>query len=414
MSGLFGASRTPFGDRYWIIAIDYELARPEFNYWCEFLGNMGAFRSTRDISVPKLGKCQATTKSGQLIETKTADDIRKIAAVAPDGIIMAEAAQMTYETYLKCVGRLSEKRGWLLMSGTFEGSAGWYPETWTEWLNPHNIDRGRSFSLPTWSNTVIFPEGRNDPEILAMERAYARVEGMFEERCGATPIPPTNLVFRDFRHTVHMTTMAEYTPKRAVFLAVDPSSGTDPYAVLACQFSEYPQDLDADNPDRIDYCDVIDEFYANNVITEDIVDELRHRPWWKDVKGGAIDPEAPDEKRRWMKYGRVPLLSRDCDVFEGIRRMKSFLYYKRETDGHVSRPPHLRINPEVKSLPYEFTHFKRKVVATELTDKAIDKLEPYQDDHSVKALWYLLVGRYGYVKAGQKAKVGNSWRHRRR
>lgn len=407
VSGLFGATRTPFGRLFWIVAADYELARPEFTYWVEHLKTLGAIRSDRDISMPKMGSWSVVTKSGQRIETKTAVDVRKIAAKAPDGIVMAEAAQMDYELFLKCNGRISEKRGWILMSGTFEGSSGWYPEMYEDFINPNNRLGGRAYSLPSWSNLIIFPGGREDPEIQRLEMVYERVEGMFEERCAAVPIPPTNLVFRDFRHTTHVGNF-DFDPKLPVYLAVDPSSGGDPYSVLAVQFKEDEREID--RPDRIDHCYIIDEYYESGVITEDIIFELRRRAWWKNIYGGAIDVEATDEKKRWRKYGQVPLVAKKIDQMEGIRRLKTFLYNNSEKNAIN----HLHIDAKVKSLPFEFRNYKRRESTfSDVPGSLVDRPPGNQEDHSIKALWYLLIARYGAVKAPPNRKIGKTWQRTR-
>jgi len=414
ITALFGTTRTPFGSLFWIVGPDYEQCRREFDYWVDFLGTLGAIRTMRDLSVPKIGKASAVTKTGQLIETKTSDEVMKLAGKAPNGIAMVEAAQQSYEAFLKCVGRLAETRGWLFLSGTFEGSEGWYADKFSEWESPDNPEGGVSFSMPTWSNTLVFPGGREDPEILRMERIYSRVPGWFEERLGATPVPPSNLVFRDFRSSVHVGDGAKFRTNLPVYLAIDPSDGSNPYAVLACQF--IPHVREAPHPDPIDYCHVIDELYVTGKITEQIVSMAKEKPWWENVKGGAIDVEAPDEKKRWKKYGNVTLHAEKVQVLSGIRRLKTFLHYKRDPKtGEFTELPHLVIHPRVKSLPFEVRKYKRPETAITKGDqeaKTLRKEPPQgQPDHALKALWYLLIARYGEVKAVPKFNVVYNWRH---
>lgn len=411
VSALFGATRTPFGKRFWIVAATYELCRPEFDYWVDHLMKLGAIRSQRDISRPKIGKAIAVTKSGQIIETKSADDVVKLAAQAPDGIIMAEAAQLTYEGYLKCIGRLSETRGWLLMSGTFESSLDWYSEKFLDWQTGENLEQALSISIPTWSNEAIFPLGREDPEMKRLESVYSRVEGLFDERCGAIPTPPASLIFREFRYSIHVTPTAIFNPALPVYLAVDPSSGGDPYAVHACQFP--PCSCPTPHPDTIDNCYVIDEYYENKVSTEEIVKELSTRPWWKRVEGGAIDVEAPDERKRWRKYGKINLVAKKIDQFAGIRRLKSFLYWKREEGSWIfTERPHLYVNPKCKGLQYELSHYKRKM-SPEDSMRLMEKPPAGQRDHSVKAIWYLLIARYGDVRTNAKYGVVKTWNRKK-
>jgi len=411
VSGLFGTTRTPFGDTFWIVGPDYMLARPEFDYWTTNLIRLGAIGSDRDISRPKLGACIAITKTGQTIETKTSDDTMKLAAVAPSGIIMAEAAQHDYDSYLRCVGRVAEKRGWLLMSGTFEGSQGWYADKFGEWQDPLNIENGVSYSMPSWSNSAIYPGGREDPEILRLERLYQRVEGLFEERIGANPVPSSTLVFREFRQSVHVNPKIVYDSRYPVYLAIDPSSGTNPYAVLFCQFIKHERE--EAHPDPIDYCNVIDELYVSNRIGEELMAMAKEKPFWDAVRGGAIDVEAPDEKKRWLKYNHIHLWSDKVHQLAGIRRLKSFLHYTlNPATGKFVEPTHLQIHPRCKGLIYELGHYKRPQ-AKDDDHEVRDMPEANQADHSVKALWYLLIARYGEVKASYVARPAYNW-HRRK
>jgi hypothetical protein len=409
ISGLFGTTRTLYGELYWIIGPDYAMARPEFHYWTENLMRLGAIRSDRDISMPKVGPASAITKTGQRIETKTSDDVHKLAAYAPSGIVVAEAAQQSYEVFLRSVGRVAETRGWVLLSGTFESSLDWYADKFNEWKDPNNIDGGISYSMPSWANTFIYPQGREDPEILRLEQIYERVPGMFDERLGAVPVPPAFLVFREFRHTIHMHNNIKYDPSLPVYLAVDPADGTNPYSVLACQFHKHHyEDL---HPDPIDYCHVVDEVYVSGVIVEDIIEKCKDRIWWGAIRGGAIDVEAPDEKRRWLKYAKIHLHSEKVHQLAGIRRLKSFLYYKRDAEGVMTHPPHLMLSPKVKSIPFEFSKYRRDAPKDD-DHRPRDLVPKNLPDHSIKALWYLLIARYGEVKASRIARPAYTWRKR--
>jgi hypothetical protein len=409
VSGLFGTTRTMYGDLFWIIGPDYALARPEFHYWTENLMRLGAIRSDRDVSMPKVGPASAVTKTGQRIETKTSDDVHKLAAYAPSGIVIAEAAQQSYEVFLRSIGRVAETRGWVLMSGTFESSLDWYADKFNEWKDPNNPDGGISYSMPSWNNSFIYPGGREDPEILRLERIYERVPGMFDERLGAVPVPPAFLVFREFRHSMHVHPSIKYDPSLPVYLAVDPASGTNPYSILAVQFRKHERE--ELHPDPIDYCNVIDEVYLSGRIGEAMIEICKDRVWWSSVRGGAIDVEAPDEKKRWLKYGKVRLHSEKVHQLAGIRRLKSFLYYRRDEEGTLIEPPHLMLSPKVKSLPYEFSKYRRPE-APDDDHRPRDLLPKNLPDHSIKALWYLLIARYGEVKASRIARPAYTYKRR--
>lgn len=405
-SALYAIVRIPYGKLFWFVGPDYEQAQAEFKYTIEMLGQLGAIRSQRDVSMPKVGKWQAVLRSGQLLETKSADEVKKIASKAPDGIIMCEAAQHQYASYLRCVGRVAEKRGWLFMCGTFEGSEGWYPELFDEWALANNPDGGVSYSLASWENPFVYPLGRQDPEIQSLEIAYRRVPGMFEERCGAIPVPPIGLVFREFRHSVHVSSKAKFNPELPVYLAVDPSGGGAPYSVLACQFKEC-ECSDKHPHDRMELCHVIDEVYETGMIGEDVMQLCLRKPWWKAVRGGAIDVEAPDEQKRWLSHTKKHLKSEKVPQLQGIRREKSFMHYSYDDKGQLADLPHLQINPDCSGLQTEYRQYKRH----DPTDDALIPKEvppSNQPNHSIKGLWYLLIARYGYVRGRKLPTVSRN------
>jgi len=105
-----------FGKLFWLVAQDYERTKAEYTYICEALEKLGIeFNATRSVDPGEI-----LIKGGFRVATKSAKDPRRLGMEAPDGIVVCEASQIDYETYLRLYGRIAEKRGWLLMSGTFE------------------------------------------------------------------------------------------------------------------------------------------------------------------------------------------------------------------------------------------------------------------------------------------------------
>src|SRR3972149_1094051 len=62
------------------------------------------------------------------------------------------------------------------------------------WQSPDAA--GRSFSLPTWENSHLYPGGRGDPEILKLEGSMTRER--FMERHAGEPSPPAGRVVAGF------------------------------------------------------------------------------------------------------------------------------------------------------------------------------------------------------------------------
>ena len=149
------------GSVYWLVAADYERTRGEFDYLGDAFNRLGIIkRATRQVDP---GYIEVSVGSKNLkpliIKTKSATDYRKLAMEAPMGIVACEASQLDQESYWRLMERVAEKRGWVFLEGTFEGSLGWYPQQFTSWQSPgiQNLESAKNFSLPTWTNTHIFP-----------------------------------------------------------------------------------------------------------------------------------------------------------------------------------------------------------------------------------------------------------------
>src|SRR5690606_31745453 len=90
---------------YWIVGPDYNQARQEFMYIYT------AFKDA-DLIQPESTSMPLNTASpwsfstiwGQTWRTRSASDIQKLASFSVSGVIMAEAAQHIFESYLKLMG----------------------------------------------------------------------------------------------------------------------------------------------------------------------------------------------------------------------------------------------------------------------------------------------------------------------
>ncbi len=161
----------------WLIGPDYVQAKAEFLYlvdWCQRLNLYSKHTQPAD------GQCTLVTKTGWRIETKSARYAERLGSVAPDGIVLCEPGQMNEEVYSMALGRLAQKRGWLMAVGTLEAEDGqghprwlWYEDLANKWKhNLEGMDK-RSFTLPSWTNKKEFPLGENDPKLLDLKEALS-------------------------------------------------------------------------------------------------------------------------------------------------------------------------------------------------------------------------------------------------
>lgn len=398
-------ARLPEGKLYWLVAADYERTRAEFNYIIEAHEKAKIkYRATKSIDPGEI-----ENEMGIRIATKSAKDPRKLAMEAPDGILGCEASQLDYETLLRMRGRVAEKRGWMLLSGTFEGSLGWYVDLFELGKTENDLDL-KSFSLPTWSNKAIYPGGRTDPEILALENLGTKE--WFDERFGGTPTPPQGLVHRDFRMNIHVGTeqVFRFQPFLPVYIWVDPGYASA-YSVLAAQ--------KIDDETAV----VFDEIYERGLVTDDIITICQKKSWWGNVKGGAIDIAAKQHQAMtapvevWMKKGGVVLRNKKIRIQDGIERVNTSLKVNP-----ITNKPGLYINARVKGLISELGGCPNPITnqsavykwRTDSQGNVIGEVPDDKNNHSAKALAYGLIDMFGYTTKhrGKKIKTFNPWKRK--
>lgn len=388
-SALYGQTKCT----YWIVGPDYEQPRKEFEYIYDAFKALGrkieastprAKSSPWWMRIEGIGEWQ-TKSSGQT--GGAMGNVMKLASEALDGVIMAEAAQQTVDVMLKIRGRVAEKRGWVILSGTFESSLGWYASYFTRWQTA-NPERGKSFSLPTWSNTNVYPGGRNDPEILALEATYPH--DLFLERFAAIPCKPATLVFKEFDVATHVREEVTFDPERPVYLAVDPGYAPGAYCVLAIQtgYAEHAEVVF-----------VIDEVYRHEATGPEVIAECKERPWWKNVEGGVMDIAGRahmamksqqevwrDEAKLWLQSNKVPIL-------DGIARHRTFLV------DPATGEPRLLHSPECVNMIEEYALYRRP---TDREGAPVNEIPIDRNNHAMKAIAYFLYSRYGAVERAER------------
>ena len=383
---------------FWLVAADYERTRAEFEYLVEDFGSMGLLKEASKRVDPG----RIILADGTRIETKSAKDPRTLAMRAPNGIIGCEASQLDLETFHRLRGRCAPKRGWLFLSGTFEGSLGWYPQMFQSWQSSSSSDEV-SFSLPSYSNEHLYPGGREDPEILALEKVSS--DDFFLERIEGIPSPPQGMVFTEIRPDIHIQNV-EYEPDIPVHLWIDPG-----YA--EADASEIVQVVN-------DQIRVIDEIYERDLITDEIIEIAQSKIWWKDARFGVIDVAgyqhqamaAPAEV--WMEKTGIYFDSQKIRINDGTERLKAFL----KTDPVEQREPRIVFNPKCEGILSEFgikpNPFDGQTRAyrwkMDRDGTIVGETPEDRYNHGVKAVIYGLINRYGYgyITENSTIKV-NRW-----
>ncbi len=379
------------GNLYWLLGSDYEMCREEFNYivdWAHILGIV------QNCHYPSRDQCRLILEPDIVIETKSAKYPEKIAAKAVRGILMCEAAQMSYDIFLRCIERLTQLDGFLIATGTLETSLDWYSDKWKEYQIPGNTDGGASFSLPSWSNLKIFPGGRQDPKILKAEAILGKER--FSERYGGVPIKPKGIVLPEFKTTLH-TGHYPVNWDVPIYIGVDPGYDPGVYSVLFLQFIA-------------DHIFVVAEIYEQMMGTEQIIAMTNKKPYFKLIEGGAIDIAAKQhhgQKPVWDIWSHPPepyfgvrLDSRRIKpINDGVNKLRQFMI-----PHPITHEVQLHIDSSCRGLISELGGCKPPSnidgggVWRRKMDKAGNVLSEEPDEkhcHSAKALIYAVVSRYG-------------------
>lgn len=270
----------------------------------------------------------------------------------------------------------------LIVHNTFETSMGWYADAWKRWQN-QNPDDAKSFSLPSWSNLTIYPGGRQDPEILALERTTPA--DLFAERYGAIPCPPATRVMKEFSLIKHVSSDAQFNRADPVQLWVDPGYA-HPYAVLAVQLRPGTDGYNVDH---------FDEVWEKGLTAKQIIEICKDRPWWFRVRAIVMDiagrqhPGAESQSEIWKAETGLPIVMNKVPVVDGILRHRTYLM----DDPHLERP-RLRHNPCCKGTLWEYDTYRYQ----NLSDlRSATELPIDANNDAMKALAYGLVANFGFV-----------------
>ncbi len=376
--------------RYWVVGPDYNQARPEFTYIYEALrdANM-VVKESVSMPVNPASPWSFHTIWGANWQTRSAADIQKLASFSVDGVIMAEAAQHIYESFLKLMGRVSETHGFLLLSGTLERGLPWYEDLYKRWQG-ENILGARSWSLPAWSNTDIYPGGRDDPAIKELEDTYP--EDLFAERFGAEPRKTFGLVLPEFSMSTHVKRLLP-NPKLPVELWMDP--GQHCYAVLFVQ---------NDGP----ITNVLDRVYTRGKVVHDVIPEVMANKLFKLVlpqSGGVIDNAGKQHQANksqielWQELAGISLRAqyvRSDTLIENLRfrlrdtpTVKPLIYFSSHMTNAKS-PQGLALDvlaePEMWSWP-------DRDISRNQARTPVDR-----NNDAMKALGYGVIDHYGPLK----------------
>jgi Terminase large subunit, T4likevirus-type, N-terminal len=366
--------------RIWIVGPTYDLAEREFRViWDDLIvgQKLGQDKRVKKSYNKRSGDMSITMPWGTVLEAKSAEHPERLVGEALDYVIMSEAAKHKEETWLRYIlPALSDKRGGASFPTTPEG----YNWLYALWQFGQNPDRPQwnSWRFPTWDNTVMYPGGENDPEILALKDMMT--PEAFDQEIGAMFSSFVGKIFPEWDEDTHVTTVP-YDPRLPNYVTFD-WGYTNPLAAVEFQ---------VDSWDRIRVWRVHYKAYTR---LEDHLKLMQARPQPEGYKidlafGDAADPEAAATVSRYL----APCIANPeakVNWRQGIDLIRKFLRLREHpvfdlTDEHGAPiyVPGLYVDHSCTDFIKEMNNYKAKgswetgnvpEMGQKIADHAIDAL----------------------------------------
>jgi Terminase RNaseH-like domain/Terminase large subunit, T4likevirus-type, N-terminal len=383
----------------WIVAPTYDLGEKEFRvFWSVIVDKLGLplDRSKTFYSL-RTKDFRITTAWGSSIEVRSAEHPESLVGEGLDFVIMAEAAKLKlshWEKYIRPT--LADKRGSAVFVSTPEGFNWFYDLYQRGQSGTREAKDWWSYRSPTWENTIIFPGGRNDPEMLEVEANSA--EEVFEQEYGANFTSFAGRIYSEFDEGYHVVHNYKFNPEWTNYMAFD-FGFRNPFVCLNIQV------------DPSDNVYVWDEYYERNITTPDHARRLKSIVQWR-VDGGYYDPSGADEGATLMKMfhdtqeyhnrwlDSVTLNPAPNEWKTGVERVKTFLKLVPTHDNYgdptSKLAPKLYVSEDCVQTIREFNTYRVKEQTEKMTEKIDPKDEPRKkDDHAMDALRYFIAGHFG-------------------
>lgn len=384
----------------WIVAPTYDLGEKEFRVFWKILIDQLQVPIDRGKTFNSLRTkdFRITTQWGSSIEVRSAEHPESLVGEGLDFVIMAEAAKLKlshWEKYIRPT--LADKRGSAVFVSTPEGF-NWFFDLYQRGQDQDpQFKDWWSYKSPSWENDIVFPGGRNDPEMLEVEATLAKE--VFDQEFGAEFTSFAGRIYSEFDEGYHVLDHYEFNPNWPNYVCFD-WGFRNPWVCLNVQV------------DHADNIYIWDEYYERNMTTVEHARRLKSLIQWR-VDGGWYDPAGPEDAQALLNVwhntkdynnrylNAVQLSPSRNDWKPGIERVKEWLKLRPklddegyETTGHV---PKLFVSRNCRQLIREFNTYRVKEQSDKLAEAKDPKEEPRKkDDHALDALRYLIVGKFGF------------------
>lgn len=371
----------------WVVGPNYVDAEKEFRIIYDAMRKIGVDKDAiRFVKNSDAGALHIVTSWGAEVVGKSAQHPEKLVGEGLDWVLMVEAGRHRRPTWGQYIRpALSDKRGKASFSGVPEGKSensllyALYQRGQSE-----RFPSWASWKRPSWTNDVIFPGGRTDPEILEAEADLTKDE--FDRQYGAEFTEKTGIVMKEYDDHTHLGDF-DYRPDWPLYLAVD-YGFTNPFVVLFIQVGPFGE------------IRVIREFRRQLLDTVEVCADLKAEyPGLVRVAQKIYpDPAEPDDTRTMVRELRIPSVrNTGGEIKTRLSLIRRALKMRNPhlPDGHPEKMPTLMIDrTHCPTLAWEMREGyrwpERKSEQRSDSENPVDK-----DNHGVEALGRFFRGHFG-------------------
>jgi hypothetical protein len=384
----------------WVVGPNYTDAEKEFRIIYDDLRKIGLDKDAiRFVNNADSGSMHIKLSNGAEIVGKSAQHPEKLVGDGLDWVLMVEAGRhrrATWGQYIRPT--LSDRRGKAVFSGVPEGSS-------DSSLLYHLYNRGQSerfsqwqsWKRPSWTNDIVFPGGRQDPEILEAESDLTSDE--FARQYGAEFTDKTGVVMKEFDEDIHLGDF-NYDPSWATYMAID-YGFTNPFVILFIQVGPFGD------------IRVLREFRRTQLDTEEVCADLmlEYPGLVRVCQMMYPDPAEPDDTRTMQRKLRIPAHKNtggELKIRLALIRQSMKVNNLHLPVGDTERRPRLMIDrTHCTELIWEMREgYKWPEKKSETRSDSENPLD--KDNHGVEALGRFFRGHYGKSGAGGGSYVATA------
>jgi hypothetical protein len=374
--------------RGWIVGPNYDDGEKEFRVLYDSLKKLGVDAlSSKFLKNEENGNMHIATNWGWDIEVRSATRPDSLVGEGLDFVLLVEAGRLhrqTFTTYIRPA--LSDKRGWSMASGVPEIATDisllyW---AWTRGQDPVQ-QAWASWRMPSWTNIITFPGGRQDEEILDAEAELTDDE--FRRQYGGEFVERYGRVMKEWDDEIHLRSL-EYDPSWPLYAGVD-FGYTNPFVWLWIQVGPFGQ------------VRVLKEYYIELMDAHDIATRvLAHDPLTKYCSAFYPDPAEPDDANTLSRMLKIPARKHTGGE---LRARLALIRQSLKTNPQYIEEPQLLVDRSCTRLAWEMREGYRwpqhKSEVKNDSELPLDK-----DNHGPEALGRFFKGYFDAVEGTRRTR----------